>query len=394
MKIDVSRETFSRSLDFTRVLLQQGQPILDSDWNEHTAITLDQVRILTRAIYGAHGGPAGKACGFVPFIKDGELWLRKGFYTVQGLLLDCERDYPYNKQKYYSDAAALPGPGRYLLYLEVVERMVTSATNPSLGEPALPGVDLAARAQLCWRVRFHSEDWSATVGSDVTSPGKGLVEQVASWMKEINPAPPPPSKKMDRLPKEKVNQLLRLERHSDDGVWKYSKNNAFALFKVVSMADHLVIELGNHSYWAPGNGSWIELLTHDQLHFDEPGILRRVTNAVLKDNPPLHPKKEMVLTLDEPVDVPSRSAAYARKWDNTMNFEAASDKDARPGDFWQCAARGSSQGEDWRYYRRMSYRAPLALVEVKETDSAPVIVSHLQRVVVVPWRDYDPKFES
>src|SRR5882762_6785857 len=102
MRIDVSSDSFDPGHGYTRVLLQQGRPILDRDWNEQTAIVLHQLRAVTRAIYGRHGGPAAGECGFVPEeTRQGGIGLRGGWYTIDGLVLNCDPGTDYANQRYF-----------------------------------------------------------------------------------------------------------------------------------------------------------------------------------------------------------------------------------------------------------------------------------------------------
>jgi Family of unknown function (DUF6519) len=52
MQGDFSRLTLDSP--YTRVLLQQGRPLLDADWNEQAAILLNQIRTLARGLYGSN----------------------------------------------------------------------------------------------------------------------------------------------------------------------------------------------------------------------------------------------------------------------------------------------------------------------------------------------------
>ena len=63
MKGDFSRDTFDPAKHFTRVLMQQGRVLLDSDWNEQTSLLLHYLRTLAADIIGPHGGPV-VGCGF------------------------------------------------------------------------------------------------------------------------------------------------------------------------------------------------------------------------------------------------------------------------------------------------------------------------------------------
>src|ERR1044072_8603255 len=142
MKADFSRDTFGSVRHFRRVLMQQGRVLLDSDWNEQTAILLHYMQTLAADLIGPYGGPASEL-GFailtpgdlasLPDVPErvGNLQLRSNFligrgrYYVDGML--CENE---NLRLYAPlEAPELAQPdlvvteeltnGPYLVYLDV-----------------------------------------------------------------------------------------------------------------------------------------------------------------------------------------------------------------------------------------------------------------------------------
>src|SRR5439155_2528491 len=63
MKGDFTRDSFDPTRDFTRVMMQQGRPQLDADWNEQVAIFWQFWRNFISDVVGPHAGPE-RNCGF------------------------------------------------------------------------------------------------------------------------------------------------------------------------------------------------------------------------------------------------------------------------------------------------------------------------------------------
>ncbi len=89
MKADLTRNSFHPWKHFTRVILQQGRPQLDADWNEQAAILLRYLQALAADLIGPAGGPE-ENLGFQ--IAGGSVTtdfaILPGHYYVDGIL--CE----------------------------------------------------------------------------------------------------------------------------------------------------------------------------------------------------------------------------------------------------------------------------------------------------------------
>ena len=238
MRIDISGDSFDRRNRYTRVLLQQGRPLIDRDWNEHTEIISYQIQNLTMAIYGPHGGPGGGRCGFIPRIAEGEIYFQPGIYSIDGILLSCDEEQTYFNQRYFKPPAFDAGRS-YLIYIEAVEREVTSAEQVALLDEALPGVDVAARGQLISRL-IHI-DWVEDKLSGRTM--KSVVETCNMLMAKIKQEQQIPKvsflelfsgqeKMLRELAAHESNRLFRIE-YNGNNEWKLSFDNAFARFKVI-----------------------------------------------------------------------------------------------------------------------------------------------------------------
>lgn len=178
MKADLTRSTFDQHKQFTRVLMQQGRVQLDSDWNEQTAILLHYMQTLAADIIGPHGGPQdnfGFGIIFDPTslpeeeretlseeekrvlesLEDRDFAIGKGRYYVDGMLCENESYVTYTHQPFFPGVEP-PEEDRYLVYLDVWERHITSIEDPDIREVALGGPDTATRAKLVWQVRVDS----------------------------------------------------------------------------------------------------------------------------------------------------------------------------------------------------------------------------------------------
>ncbi|MBR1214656.1 DUF6519 domain-containing protein [Bradyrhizobium sp. JYMT SZCCT0180] len=406
MRIDISSDSFNLVQGYTRVLLQQGRPILDRDWNEQTAIVLDRLRAVTRSIYGRHGGPAGGECGFIPIDGEKQLGLRSGWYTIDGLMLICPSGPGY--------MATLEAKKTYLVYLEAIEREVTAAEQESLLDSALPGIDVAARGQVMGRV--HHFDWSEWVNDNTGC--SGVNEMVNSWLKEkckIQESPGitfPEDKnlagkakhkhELKELARKNPNQLLRVECHSVEwnsaegwskSTWKVSTDNAFVLFRIANLpgqtqtsSNEITIRLGALESWIPVKSDFVELLSHENVKFNEPGLLLAVKDVVETSHGNVDTVDGRTIEFEKPVNDIAKFA-FVRVW-NDM-FEITNPQGAEPGDYWQFSGREGASTIDTANLKRPSrVFAPLALVSTNE-NRIPKVIQRFQRIMGVPWREID-----
>ena len=197
MKGDFSRDSFHRLHHYSRVLQQQGRVELDADGNERQSIQLHQLRSLAADLIGPHGGPG---TGFAIVDKFGgkplkqDFIISKGHYYVDGWLCENDADVFYavtekrTTQPWLPKPEALVAGRRYLAYLDVWERHVTSAEVDSdaernaptaLREVALGGVDTTTRTQVVWQVKV-------SLGADVPAlpPDPVNAANWAQWMKD------------------------------------------------------------------------------------------------------------------------------------------------------------------------------------------------------------------
>src|SRR5688572_10516460 len=102
MSADISRASFDWKQHFARVILQQGRPLLDADFNEQVAILLHRLGALTRDLVGDRWGPPekNKALKLELVEKDNtKQWvILKGHYYVNGILCENDKEQSINKQ--------------------------------------------------------------------------------------------------------------------------------------------------------------------------------------------------------------------------------------------------------------------------------------------------------
>jgi len=168
-----SRETFDRLKHYVGVRLQQGVPIVDADWNEQEDIRRDELRTFLKWFVG-DGVPLGND-GFrvTPVVGQNNFEIASGRCLVEGW--DVINDWNerasetgrfYQSQHLFGNGAlavawnvaplpALTTPTAARtdrVYLDVWEREVGAAEDPSLVNPAI-GIETSVRRKREWVVR-------------------------------------------------------------------------------------------------------------------------------------------------------------------------------------------------------------------------------------------------
>ncbi|QHQ36665.1 DUF6519 domain-containing protein [Algicella marina] len=219
MSGDYSRDSFNALRDFASVYLQQGRPVLDSDWNEMVDIFERRIRTATVDTIGRAVVPRETIDGFeIRFTPAGDgLEIGRGRKYLDGILLEChgaanftggaptlsdpvfdrarpdtttpvgegpegvldemipppEGDFvPYGAQPYWPTPEDLVTQGTHVAYVVAWQREVTPVEMPSLLEPALGGNDTTTRLQTVWQVRTHpAPDGTTCATPDADIPG-------------------------------------------------------------------------------------------------------------------------------------------------------------------------------------------------------------------------------
>jgi hypothetical protein len=306
MKGDFSRLDFNRARRFSRVLMQQGRVTLDFDANEASAILLHQLRMLTRDLFGAAGGPADGS-GFALTLDTAQdparLLINAGHYYVAGILCEAEETYDYASQPWHTplppDASGAGGDPlllwldsldpdlRFWVYLDVWERHVSWIEDDGIREPALGGADTATRAQVIWQVKAlpWQEAWNRDELSDrCVAPLEGLIGigsgRLAVRLDPGEQTDDPCIIAPDARYRGAESQLYRIEIHGGGAAsianFKWSRDNGSIAARWLGSEGDALIVSSTRGFRA---GDWVEL-SHEGLELSgQPGELVRLTQV-------------------------------------------------------------------------------------------------------------------
>ena len=153
---DYSRSRFDPRKHYAAVLMQQGRVLLDSDWNEGEAIRAHVWRTFVRDVLGPSAFPgATDGAGAFAVNTDGRrVTIGAGHAWIDGLLCEIEQEVDAEAQPDLPNASLPTESGVFVAYLDVWQREVTTAEDPSIVEPALGGVDTMTRLATVWQVRW------------------------------------------------------------------------------------------------------------------------------------------------------------------------------------------------------------------------------------------------
>ncbi len=343
---DFSRDTFRASKHLSRVLLQQGRVLLDADWNEQTSILLHYMQTLALDLIGPHGGPGdGFKIGVTQDSKKNmNLTIAPGHYYVDGLL--CENDVTMDAKgrpvdlSYFgqSDYPRSDPQGKdklptapFLVYMDVWERSLTAAEDPSIREVALGGAETAARARVVWQVKV----WGDAPGGTFPTDPKQIDGQWDAWVAQWH-APnrglmrakgrEEPSKEADPCitsPESRYrgdeNQLYRVEIHKPGQVgtatFKWSRDNGALIFPIRTLegTKATLDTLGRNDRLGLHTGAWVEIVDDDTILQNGAGPLAQITQI-----------DDLTVTLKLPKDVTtlpiytenSTNHPLLRRWDH------------------------------------------------------------------------------
>ena len=284
MKADLSRVTFREKRHYSRVLQQQGRPLLDADWNEQVAILHNRLRTLAGDLTGSNTTRAGAPVtesGFEINALDGQsdnFSIGRGRYYVDGLCCECDEDTTYIDQP-LGGRIKIDRSGISLIYLDAWESVVTAVDDPDLLEPALSGVDTTVRTHVAWQVRSHR----LSERHDPKSPDHdALREECADLERQLRTRPrgmlrarlAEPLPEAGRRPiqgsraarfRGPENLLYRIEvhkgGHAGEATFKWSRNNGATLLPLASLEGGVasVTALARRASSALAPGTWLEV---------------------------------------------------------------------------------------------------------------------------------------
>jgi hypothetical protein len=327
MKGDFTRDSFDPMEDFTRVMMQQGRPQLDADWNEQVAIFWEFWRNFIADVVGPHAGPE-RNCGFGIFAEgdfplpeehgmtlqeqerlqqklqgSGDFLIGGGHYYVDGIRCTNPEHVTYCSQPGLPAWPQLDIKPHhpYLIYLDVWERHISYVEDERIREVALLGTDTCTRAKLVWQVRSFElpgeekgeskkvdcnwvrEEWTNLV-QHWQARHRGRLRAQAGRTSE-NPSLEPTVVSPASSYRGPANQLYRVEIHrggsissGDAPTFKVSSENGSVIFPVLNVADPIitVANLGRDAAPSLAAGDWVELVDDDYVLQNQADPLRQV----------------------------------------------------------------------------------------------------------------------
>jgi hypothetical protein len=309
MNPDISRQTFRADNGYSRVVFQQGRPLVDSDLNEQGSILAHQTRELARAIFGRCCAVDEKAFEIslpaarlsVPIGDAGiDFDIGLGRLYADGILCHNTTIERYGNQFKHGDTTPrVVDAGWWIVYLEMWEKTVTAVMDSALLDAAFGGTDTAARAQVMFRVRVLAEDVKELVVPTAPPPlpkprpptDGELFPKLRDVLDQHRRTRTGSAKfRVSPSAKETANSLYRLEVHrvqpgNKAASVKVSRSNASYAFRVhdvsVTATDVLnfTIDAGGFKDAAfPQLDSWVELSTLYDLEKRHVGKLGQITS--------------------------------------------------------------------------------------------------------------------
>lgn len=389
MKGDFTRNTFDPNKRYSQVLMQQGRVQLDADWNEQSAIMLNQLRsFITDLVGPSWAVKDGFDVGIADDAKN-DLSIAAGRFYVDGIACDNPAPLRYSAQPGIGDSQLKWNTKNfYLVYLDAWEQLVTHVEDSSIREIALGGADTAVRTQVMWQVQLAPVDPIGVV-TNMCELGRALLAKalersgppaLSAWaLKDesddhcaVNP---------DAAYRGPENQLYRVEIHDGGTVkdgkptFKWSRENGSVIFPLAEALAGLgtgtvtarLAHLGRDAELGLTEGDWVELVDDVLVSSGGHQPLLRVTA--------IDPEQQ-VLTLSGISVVSTAPARYAflRRWDQRRNVgdsgvlavkeKGSAGGDAltlengvtiqfqeggeyRSGDYWLIPARTASGDVEW-----------------------------------------------
>lgn len=372
MKGDFSRFTFDPDKQYIGTLMQQGRVQLDADWNEQQAIDRHQRQSLGAELIGPYGAP-NQGGGFAVGLASGgaDLSLSAGTLFVDGLRVENDQNHLLSAQPFLALAqgglAGFQWPtqsGRYLVYLDVWERHITSLEDPHIRESALGGADTTTRIQLVWQAKLSDQPIGNAQCESFppgwTPPGLTNGTLTARTAENVSQQPCllPPTAGFKGL----ENQLYRVEIHrsgirdnpNQRPTIKWSRDNASIATTVsVDGVNLKVHDLGRDDVLGFAPNQWVEIIDRSMELGQQHGVLLQIDTINTEQH---------IITVKNgtvPASLDTSAPVILRRWDNTgtvagvdgvamtnapMSLEKGiqiqfSGGRYRSGDFWLIPAR-------------------------------------------------------
>ncbi|WP_341368395.1 DUF6519 domain-containing protein [Yoonia sp. BS5-3] len=390
MKGDFSRWTAPNGAhqNYKGVLMQQGRPQTDADWNEQVLLTLDRAETALADVIGPTGTAKGGG-GFAITSGPGGFGVGAGRYYLDGALVENPEDTTYDDQG--GDVAVPPlsdagGSGtQVIVYLEANHQHVTARDDSRLADPALGGIDTATRIKAGWRVGVDPVDLTAAQRDDlIAAVSCGAPPALPGWAASTGamtartlPAGNLPPNSDCEIPPEagylsQENQLYRVQiirggnRAQARFVW--SRENGSVLAGLTRNIDGDFMLQGDRDDEALGfkTGDWVEIYDAADSYNMRSGNLHRITIA-----------GDTVTFAPAIADFNALVRPRVRRWDHAGNTNLGltllttptelergievsfTNGTYREGDFWVFEARAATGNIVWPQYPMADPTAPV-----------------------------------
>ncbi len=436
MKGDFSRLTFDGENPYSRVLMQQGRVLLDSDWNEAFETQLHSLRKLAVDAGGEHWGSYLQSDAFkISDVRDNNFTIGAGEYYVQGLCCSAKITPPATTLKYKSQPhwqvsatetfPVVAGKPNTLVYLDVWERHLTAVEQEDLREVALNGPDTTTRTKIIWQVKLlatassnnsFKTGYAAFLGEIGANKPKGKLAAQLNPNTAANLLPCPVAP--DSRYRGAENQLYRVEIHEvtikPDGTpakisFKWSRENGSVVFRIKEIIGNTVTleHLGRDDRFGLKPNDWIEITNDDSALKNEPGSFHRVKEIAPEEN---QIKLDSIPSLPFVEATAEQKHFVLRRWDSALvevtiptstttwlpledgieiQFTLGSNDSLRSGDYWLIPARVATGEILWpkdgttakalQPFGVKHHYAPLALIK------AASATTDLRRILKQPW---------
>ncbi|MCX6047072.1 MAG: DUF6519 domain-containing protein [Chloroflexi bacterium] len=287
MKGDFTRSTFKPAKHYSSVRMQQGRVQLDADWNEQIDLTAHRVETETGDVIGICGAPL-HAAGFA-LSNGAPPLIGAGRYYVDGILCENEQPLPLDQQPDLPGFTLPTDAGRYIAYLDLWQRHITTLEDGSIREVALGGPDTTTRVKTLWQVKLLGPLPAPLSCQDEPAAWQNLLLPKTGQMSaRAQAAPPdpnaclvPPGAGFQRL----ENQLYRVEVHTAGNLgvatFKWSRDNGSIVTRWIDKKndDLIVSNLGRDAVLGFAADQWVELSDDTRDLQGSAGTLVRLANA-------------------------------------------------------------------------------------------------------------------
>ena len=346
MKGDFSRFIYDDQKGYSLVLMQQGRVQLDSDWNEQALLHWFDLQHLAQDLIGEHGGPRNDF-GFKIVSSVDEsganvagFSIEPGRYYVKGAMCQLRERIDYDGQPGYPfpDSAEIESGKKYLIYLHLWWRHITSLEDDRIREVALGGPDTTTRIQTVWQVKaveLRSETSISNLKTDYQDftdilTRQGIIKRTTGRLQARALQPPGQDQPCITSPGNRYrgneNQLYRVEIHRSGAAcdangstadypcatFKWSRENGSVVFPILELAKNKVTleHLGRDDRFGLEAGDWVEIVNDDY-------VLQRRAEQLFKVTEVDPDNREITLSGNPAHNVDLSKHPLLRRWDQT-----------------------------------------------------------------------------